>query len=103
MFTLVSNEFGVGFLNLVFQIFEHYNFHKTIVSKINGGNAMQVLRTKSEEDPQYCRDVGRSENWGGAVVTWWVLSAHLVARVQNMVVKFGLSERHTKICALDIP
>ena len=61
----VSNVFVVGFLPSVFQIFEHHNFHKTIVSKINGGNAMQVLRTKSEEDPQYCRDVGRSENMGG--------------------------------------
>ena len=41
---------------------------------------MQVLRTKSEEDPQYCRDVGRSENrGGGAVVMWWVLSAHSMA------------------------
>ena len=65
MFIPISNEFGLRFLPLVFQNFEHYNFHKTIVSKINGGNAMQVLRTKSEEDPQYCRDVGRSENMGG--------------------------------------
>ena len=56
------------------------------MSKINGGNAMQVLRTKSEEDPQYCRDVGRSENLKGAVM-WWELSAHLVARVQIIVVK----------------
>ena len=40
---------------------------------------MQVLRTKSEEDPQYYRDVGRSENRGGAVVMWWVLSAHSMA------------------------
>ena len=50
------------------------------MSKINGGNAMQVLRTKSEEDPQYCRDVGRSENQEGAIVMWWALSGQLVAK-----------------------
>ena len=76
----VSNEFGVGFLSLVFQIFEHYNFHKTIVSKINGGNAMQVLRTKSEEDPQYEMSEGL-KIWG-VVVMWWALSAYLVAKIQ---------------------